>query len=254
MSGLSTIDEDGKDKGLTKVSADLRAKEKATGQINSIYPVHAALGISVSQALLAGSTQIIVEGTSDQYYLSAIKSYLIGQGLIQPKRELLFLPSGGANGIKAVVPILAGNDEMLPIVVVDGDNPGKQTAKHLRKTLYQGHDDQIISLTDICENGETEIEDLVPTKVFSWAVNRSLGRFVFEAKEEFTDFVKEKQLHVKQVEEYARKYDFDLPTGWKVDVAKRVKERMLENRDLIVEESDIVRRWTKLFEIFCKES
>ena len=247
-------DEDGRDKGLTKVSADLRAKEKAKGQIDSIYPVHAALGISVSQALLAGSTQIIVEGTSDQYYLSAMKSYLIGHGLIQPERELLFMPTGGASGIKAVVPILAGKDGKPPIVVLDGDNPGKQTAKRLKKTQYEGHEDRIVLLSDVSCIAEAEIEDLIPTDIFAWAVNRSLGRFVFEANDDFTDFVTEKGLHVTQVEEYARKYDFDLRTGWKVDVAKRVKERIMENRDLVDKSSEIVRKWKDLFELFCNES
>ena len=141
-------DEEGKDKGLTKVSADLRAMEKSKGQIKSIYSVYAALGISVSQAILLGSTQIVVEGPSDQFYFSALKSYLIGNGLIQPKRELLFLPTGGASGIKAVVPIIAGKDEILPIVLVDGDHQGNQVADRLKKSLYKGQEDQIISLSE----------------------------------------------------------------------------------------------------------
>ena len=248
------FDEDGKDKGLTKVSADLRVKEKSAGQINSIYPVNAALGISVSQALLLGSIQIVVEGTSDQYYLSAIKLYLIGHGLIKPKRELLFLPTGGARGIKAVVSILAGMDEELPPVVVDGDNPGQQTAKQLKNTLYDGHEDRIISLSDISGVADTEIEDLLPTKLFAWAVNRSLGKFVFDANEEFTDFVKENQLHVQQVQEYADKYGFELPIGWKVDVAKRVKDRLLDKRDTVDASSDVVQMWKTLFARFCSEA
>ena len=248
------FDEGGEYKGLTRVSADLRAKEKARGQVDSIYPVHAALGISVSQALLAGSSQIIVEGISDQYYLSAIKTFLIGHGLIQPRRELIFLPSGGVRGIKSVVPILTGKDEKLPMVVLDGDSPGMQTAKQLRKTLYKGHKDRIILLSDICGIPLAEIEDLVPVKIFSWAVNRCLSRFVFEANEEFSDIVRENELHVKQVEEYAQKHNFELPTGWKVDVAKRVKERILENRDLIPKCSDTVQRWIKLFEFFCNDT
>ena len=243
-------DEDGTDKGLTKISADLRAKEKARGQIDSIYPVHAALGISVSQALLAGSSPIIVEGTSDQYYLSAIKTYLIGHGLIKPERELIFLPTGGSRGIKAVVPILSGKDGKLPIVVVDDDNPGKQTAKQLRKSLYEGHENRIVFMSYVCCVEGAEVEDLIPTDAFSWAVNRAFARLAFEAHEDFTDFVRENALHVNQVEEYAKKYSFELPAGWKVDVARRFKERILEHRDIVEESSNKVKAWKKLFDMF----
>jgi predicted ATPase len=94
------FDEEGADKGLTKVSADLRAKEKQQSEARSVYPVHAAIGLSVSPVLLAGCQPVIVDGTSDQYYFSAIKNYLISRGHITPGRELLFLPSGSFKGIK----------------------------------------------------------------------------------------------------------------------------------------------------------
>jgi predicted ATP-dependent endonuclease of OLD family len=91
--------------GATKVSADLRASERNPAQSQSIYPVHAALGLSVSTILLQGCQSIIVEGTSDQFYLSAIKNYLISKGSITPKRELLFVPAGGVKGITIMVPV-----------------------------------------------------------------------------------------------------------------------------------------------------
>src|SRR5262249_48995364 len=71
--------------GTTKVSANLRAADSDPAQSQSIYPVHAALGLSVSDTLLQGCQCVIVEGTSDQIYLSAIKIYLIGEGALNPK-------------------------------------------------------------------------------------------------------------------------------------------------------------------------
>lgn len=66
-----------KDDGTTGVSSDLRAGEKEPAQTKSIYPVHAALGLSVSDILLTGAQPVIVEGISDQFYLSAAKIMLI---------------------------------------------------------------------------------------------------------------------------------------------------------------------------------
>ena len=62
--------------GYTVASSDLRqGNDKLNEQ--SIYAVHAALGLSVSDILLQGCEPVIVEGPSDQIYLSMIKNYLI---------------------------------------------------------------------------------------------------------------------------------------------------------------------------------
>ena len=197
------FDADGDEKGLTKVSADLRAGEKDSSQTNSIYPVHVALGLSTSRALLLGSTQIISEGPSDQFYLSAIKTFLIGQGLISPKRELLFLSAGGAKSIKSVATILRAKDDTLPIVVLDGDKPGKQTASQLRQTLYSEQVSRIILLSDVLDLHGAEIEDLVPIEIFSEAVDRCLR----DAEEVFLDFVNANEPVVNQVESFALRHD-----------------------------------------------
>ena len=67
------FDEQGEDKGLTKVSADLRAKEKQLSEVRSVYSVHAALGLSVSPVLLEGCQPIIVEGPQTNTILVQLK-------------------------------------------------------------------------------------------------------------------------------------------------------------------------------------
>ena len=79
------------ERGTTAVSANLRAADSNAARTNSIYPVHAALGLSVSSTLLQGCRAIIVEGPSDQYYFNAFKNYLISKGMIHPSRELVFI-------------------------------------------------------------------------------------------------------------------------------------------------------------------
>lgn len=64
------------DSGHTVLSEDLRATQDPKHS-TSIYAVHAALGLSVSDILLQGCMPIIVEGVSDQYYLNVIKLFLI---------------------------------------------------------------------------------------------------------------------------------------------------------------------------------
>jgi hypothetical protein len=67
-----------KQTGRTKVSSNLRHDEADAEK--SIYPVHAALGLTVSDTLLLGCIPVLVEGPSDQIYLTMIKRYLIGKG------------------------------------------------------------------------------------------------------------------------------------------------------------------------------
>jgi predicted ATPase len=239
------FDEQGDEKGLTKVSADLRAKEKQVSERRSVYSVHAAIGLSVSPVLLEGCQPIIVEGTSDQYYFSAIKNYLISKGYIQPPRELLFLPSGSSKGIKAVVPIIAGREEALPHIVLDSDNPGREVAVQLRTSLYKGAEDRIDMIGDFCDIHEAEVEDLFPSSLLAIAAMK----FLRGPEEEFVDIVDSKTAFVPQVEAYARTYNIDLPSNiWKVDVAKRAKERLLQRPALMDEYPEIVERWKALFE------
>lgn len=60
--------------GTTKATPDLREAEgDDKAQRASGYAVYAALGLTVAESLLLGCTVVVVEGTSDQMYLSAIK-------------------------------------------------------------------------------------------------------------------------------------------------------------------------------------
>ena len=95
------------DNGQTAVSTNLRAGQSAA-QTKSIYPVHAALGLSVSDTLFQGCRPSVVEGHSDQMYLSGIKTALVGMGKLRPTRELLFVPTSGVKAIKTVAAILGG--------------------------------------------------------------------------------------------------------------------------------------------------
>jgi hypothetical protein len=88
--------------GRTKVSANLRYNEQDAAK--SIFPVHAALGLTVSDTLLLGCLPILVEGPSDQIYLSMIKRYLIGQGQLKNtnlmflSKELIWIAFSSDNG------------------------------------------------------------------------------------------------------------------------------------------------------------
>lgn len=231
--------------GKTAVSSDLRAAAGNEAQRRSIYPVHAAVGLTVSDTLLYGCQPVIVEGASDQVYLNAIKNHLIGKGLLNPQRELVFVPSGGVKGVAPITSIITGTDEELPRAILDSDEAGQSMANKLKSNLYAGADDRILMVGDFVENSDAEIEDLFPSAFLARLIGRYL-RGKADAEEEFDEVVDPEHPIVPQVERYAGRYGIELELGWKVEVAKMAKSRLLGDKDPMKDEDHLLSIWTNL--------
>jgi predicted ATPase len=238
------------DSGATAVTADLRATSPQGAETRSVYAVHAALGLSVSAALLQGCASVIVEGPSDQFYFSAMKTVLIARKKIAPKRELLFVPAGGAKGVNSMAPIVTAKDEAVPVVVLDDDEQGRQFADSLKKgPLYKGASERVLNVRDFAGGlDHAEVEDLLPSSIVADAVSR----VVRGKDDDFKDAVKAGSPIVPQIEAYAQKNGAKLAQGWKVDLAREVKKRVLRDIDKI--DDATLDGWTKLFEHFEKRA
>ena len=66
--------------GTTKATPNLRHSEGRDEQAGAAYAVHSALNLSVAESLLVGCRPVLVEGPSDQHYLTAIKALLVNHG------------------------------------------------------------------------------------------------------------------------------------------------------------------------------
>lgn len=229
--------------GLTSVSANLREGLTKEQQSQSVYPVHAALGLSVSDVLLQGCQPVIVEGPSDQIYFSTIKNYLIGHQLISPKREIMFMPAGGVKGVGAVVAILTAKDEQLPVVIVDSDTPGLDMAKRLKSGIYQGQTGRVILIGEVLKLENAEVEDLMPFDFMLGVVTRFF-RFI---DEEFGDVAESGKPLIPQIEKFAERNGVVLELGWKVDLARRAKEAF-NKRDVMKNEAELAQLWHGIFD------
>ena len=235
--------------GSTKATSDLRRDEGTDEQAGAAYAVHSALNLSVGESILVGCRPVLVEGVSDQHYLTAIKSLLIAAGKIKPSRELVFPPSGGAKNVRTVASILAGRDGSPPTVLLDSDSHGRNTKNVLTSNngLYAEHSNSVLSVGDFVDAvGENaEVEDLFPHDVLA----KELDRMVREPAVPLEDKLEPGVPFVSQVESWAESQSAELPKHWKVGLARRVKERMLRRgiKDL---DDDVSERWTKLFNAF----
>lgn len=233
---IAYIDND----GYTVISNDLRANSDPKRD-TSVYAVHAALGLSVSDIMLNGCQPVIVEGASDQYYRNAIKTYLIASGLFKPSKDIVFMPAGGVKGVSAIASIVSAKGE-LPYVIIDGDTSGTSFKDKLKKDLYKDEEHKLICLKDFVEGLEAvEIEDIIPFSCISKAIDR-LFRNVDDF--EFDEVYDSKKSLLSQIEEYARMNRVQLPKGYKVEIAKFAKQKII-NMSEKEKEVDI---WIKIFE------
>ena len=231
--------------GTTKSTPDLRAAEgDDKAQRASGYAVYAALGLTVAESLLLGCTTVVVEGLSDQIYLSGIKAILIGQGKITPHRELVFPHAGGAKGVKVVVSILNGRDEALPMALFDSDSTGRNTAQQLKHSLYVDAKDRVLEVATFTGVDDSEIEDLIPSDVLI----QVLDRWQRGPEQAFGDYYQTGKAVVPQIESWAKANNVDLAApAWKVELAKRVKQALLATNSKPIP-AETLAVWEKLFD------
>lgn len=231
------------ERGYTVASSDLRMGSAGINQ-KSIYAVHAAMGLTVSDILIQGCQPVIVEGPSDQHYLNAIKTFLIKTERIAPSKELIFVPSGGVKGISGVVSILCGKGDKLPYVIVDSDKSGKDAIKKLQSGLYNEEHDKIIEIQTIVEMENSEVEDIIPFSLLEKGIDH-----IFNLVEDvFSDIYDDNKPIVGQIENFAANNGVKLDKGWKVELAKYAKKAMERAKEDKIE-SSYIDRWVKLFEL-----
>ena len=192
-----------------------------------------------------GCQPVLVEGPSDQHYLTAIKSLLISDGRISPSRELVFPPCGGAKTARVVAGILSGRDETLPIVLLDDDGPGRKMKKDLISQLYMQSEERVLSVADYADIESAEVEDLFPPRFLA----EELDRIERRPETPLADEIQGDSSFVGQVERWAKSQSISLDRHWKVKLATRVKQRALD-RGLGKFDSGVVERWVRLFEAF----
>lgn len=230
--------------GYTVLSNNLRANSDPKIK-TSIYAVHAALGLNVSDVLLHGCQPVIVEGPSDQYYLYAIKNFLIANSKIHPKKELVFMPAGGVKGVSSLASIISTNGE-LPYVVLDSDKSGNDFKSKLINGLYKDESSKVISLSDITNSENSEIEDIIPFNCLSKAVDKlfnTIDDFDFEDSIYNTNAPL-----INQIESTAKDNHILLPPGYKVELAKAAKDKILK----LGKDHEYISIWTNLFKKIIK--
>lgn len=106
------------------------------GAKDALSPIITAMGIQSIQSLFdINRRNVVVEGISDHYYLSAFKK------LLNKDERLYFLPACGVNNIPNLVSVLIGWGCNYKAVFDDDSGSGRKAYNLLKKHFYEGDDD-----------------------------------------------------------------------------------------------------------------
>jgi energy-coupling factor transporter ATP-binding protein EcfA2 len=154
--------------GGTVVSAD------PTGDANTLFPLQAALGYSLTQTLFVGTESVVVEGVTDYWYLTAASDFLKDSdaGLLA---EIVLTPAGGAGKVGYMVALLCAQ-RLNVVVLLDSDGAGDDAVSDLLRSKL-ARSESIVRVGSSAAPGSTEadIEDLLDPAVFE-----SLAREVYK--------------------------------------------------------------------------
>lgn len=158
----------------TKVSSDVWPRDKDT-----LFPLQAALGYAVCQALFVARRQVLVEGLTDYMLLSVLNERLKATGKPALATDIVLVPMGGTTNLAPLASMLAGHDVELAILL-DNDK-GKDTATRKLKAIIADSDSRCVLISDAVSNpGIQELEQLMPEAYYMDALKRAYSGSAFD--------------------------------------------------------------------------
>jgi len=123
---------------------------------DTLFPLQAALGYDIAHNLFIGNRNILVEGTSDFIYLSALSSHLAAKGRASIPENARIMPAGGATNIPTFLALLGEHLDV--VVVLDGDAPRQKIDNAIAQDRLSK--ERVLSLENFATVKGADIEDL----------------------------------------------------------------------------------------------
>ncbi|GHF83051.1 hypothetical protein FHX82_006516 [Amycolatopsis bartoniae] len=137
----------------TKISQDIWKARPET-----VFPLLGALGVDMTQTLVIGPHQLLVEGPSDVVYLTVMSDVIRRAGGTPLDPRWTITPVGGLDKVPAFVSLLGGSDLDVAVLMDVAAGGNQRIAQLASRGLLD--DRRLIYLTEITGTGEADIEDL----------------------------------------------------------------------------------------------
>ena len=147
-----------------------------TGDARTLFPLQAALGYDLAQSLFIGPNNLVVEGVTDFWILSAASAHPNDKGKAGLDERLTITPAGGAQKVHYMVALLTS--EQLKVLVLFDD---EKDAKATRDDLVKGkliRSDNVVFASEAFEAppAEADIEDILDPAIYEALVREAYSK------------------------------------------------------------------------------
>lgn len=144
-----------------------------TGDARTLFPLQAALGYDLAQSLFVGPNNLVVEGVTDFWIVSAVSAYAAEKGRTALSAALTLTPAGGAQKVSYMVALLT-SESLNVLVLLDTERDSKATKEELLKArLIRDQNVVFISEAFTAPPSEADIEDLLDPTIYEGLVQES---------------------------------------------------------------------------------
>lgn len=144
-----------------------------TGDARTLFPLQAALGYDLAQSLFVGPNNLVIEGVTDFWILSAVSAYLSEKGRTALSADLTMTPAGGAQKVSYMVALLT-SESLNVLVLLDSERDSKTTKDELLKAkLIRDQNVVFVAEAFSPQPKEADIEDLFDPAAYEDLVRES---------------------------------------------------------------------------------
>jgi ABC-type cobalamin/Fe3+-siderophores transport system ATPase subunit len=144
-----------------------------TGDARTLFPLQAALGYDLAQSLFVGPNNLVVEGVTDFWIISAVSAYMAEVGRVALSPKLTMTPAGGAQKVSYMVALLT-SESLNVLVLLDTERDSKATKDELLKArLIRDQNVVFVSEAFVSPPNEADIEDLLDPVIYEALVQES---------------------------------------------------------------------------------
>jgi hypothetical protein len=144
-----------------------------SGDAKTLFPLQAALGYNIAQSLFVGPNNLVVEGVTDFWMLSAVNAYMGDSGRTTLNPHLTITPAGGAQKVSYMVALLT-SEELNVVVLLDDERESKTTKDDLLKTKLI-HEKNVVFVSEafLVPPSEADIEDVFDPAIYESLIRES---------------------------------------------------------------------------------
>jgi len=190
------------------VSADVLSAEA-----DSFFPLQAALGFDIAQAVFSRPDSLLVQNTADYTYLTVLSDHLKQFGREHLNGRWQILPAGQLAHIPAVVALIGRQLGVTVLVESDG---GSEKLVELAKAGFL-KSKRLVTVAEVTGAARADVEDLFEVDDYLALYNQTFGKALraadLPAGERIVDRIKEKE------------GEFD--TGRPADTLLRLRDKLL---------------------------